>query len=297
METHKICRLCKQEFDIKQYSKNSGTKDKLDSRCKKCVSEIKHNTNSGTKEYIVYPLDLNNKEWQLGKISGTILEQENKRFEVRFAKNTKNSKMISKSFSVSKYNTIEEAKNDAKQWQIEKSNELELTRNKIRIIDNDTIEVDIGDNLIMKTDIKFADICQKYTICYTKSGSNNNPDSYAVFSINNKLIRFHKYITNYNMTDHINRNTLDNRLCNLQETTYKLNNNNRGIPKNKRDDKEHVLGVRYISKDNCWQARIKQNDKEYTKSFSIKKFGNDEAKKLAIETRKQFNEIYNCNNS
>ena len=294
METLKICRLCKQELDIKQYSKHSGTKDKLDSRCKKCVSEIKHNTSSIPKEYTVYPLDLNNTDWQVGKIGGTLMKRENKRFEVRFIKNCK---QISKSFAFSKYNTIEEAKIAAEQWQIDKSNELGLTRNKIRIIDNDTIEVQISNNFIMKTDIKFSDICQKYTICSTRSGSNNDPDNYATISLNNKLITFHKYITDYDMTDHINRDTLDNRFCNLRKTTHKLNNNNRGVLKNKRDDKDHVLGVRYVSKDNSWQARIKQNDKEYTKSFSVKKFGNDEAKKLAIETRKQFNELYNCNNS
>ena len=31
MEIHKICGICKQELDIKLYSKNYGTKDKLDS--------------------------------------------------------------------------------------------------------------------------------------------------------------------------------------------------------------------------------------------------------------------------
>jgi hypothetical protein len=294
MDTHKICRLCKQELELIHYSKHSRTKDKLDSRCKKCVSEIKYNTNSIPKEYTIYPLDFNNKDWQVGKIAGTLMKRENKRFEVRFINNTNN---ISKSFPFSKYNTIDEAKIAAEQWQIDKSNELGLTRNKIRIIDNDTIEVQIGSEFIMKTDLKFSDICQKYTLSLSKSCSKTDSDNYATFSINNKLISFHKYITNYHMTDHINRNTLDNTLCNLRETTHKLNNNNRGILKNKRDNKEHVLGVRYVSRDNSWQARIKQNNKEYTKSFSVKKFGNDGAKKLAIETRKQFNELYNCNNS
>ena len=43
----------------------------------------------------------------------------------------------------------------------------------------------------------------------------------------------------------------------------------------KKNDKEHILGVRFIEKDNSWQARIKQNDSERTKSFSVKKFGYD----------------------
>ena len=87
METKKICRVCKLELCIKEYSKHSGTKDKLDARCKKCVSEIKHNTKSVPKEYPIYSLDLNNKDWQVGKISGTILERDNKKFEVRIIKN------------------------------------------------------------------------------------------------------------------------------------------------------------------------------------------------------------------
>ena len=136
-------------------------------------------------------------------------------------------------------------------------------------------------------------------ICSSKGGGvkYETNDYYAVISLNNKTVLFHKYITNYNMTDHDNRNTLDNRLSNLKETTHKLNNNNKGIIKTKRDDKEHILGVRFIEKDNSWQARIKQDENEKTKSFSVKKFGYDEAKRLAIETRKLFNELYNCKNS
>ena len=102
------------------------------------------------------------------------------------------------------------------------------------------------------------------------------------------------------MTDHINRVPLDNRLVNLQKTTHKLNNNNRGQNKNinrKIDDSDPMLGVRYNKKDDSWQARIKQSGKEYTKSFSVEKFGNDAAKELAIVTRKALNNRFQCHNS
>lgn len=295
MEFKKTCRLCCNDLELSNFSKHSGTKDKLDNRCKECVKQIK-TKNTEPKIYEIFNLDLNNKDWQVGKVAGTILERNNKKFEVRIKINDKPK---SKSFTFSKYKSKDEAKEIAKLYQIEISNKYNLTRNRIKIIDNNTIEVELDNNLIMKTDIQFSDLCQKYTICSCKGGGVNYETNnyYAVISLNNKTVLFHKYITNYNMTDHDNRNTLDNRLSNLKDTTHKLNNNNRGTIKAKKNDKEHILGVRFIEKDNSWQARIKQNDSERTKSFSVKKFGYDEAKRLAIETRKLFNELYNCKNS
>ena len=294
MKLRKTCYLCSNELELFNFSKHSGTKDRLDNRCKECVKQLK-TINTKPKLYEIFNLDFNNKDWQVGKVAGTILERNNEKFEVRIKINNKSK---SKSFAFSKYKSKDEAKQMAKQYQIEISNKYNLTRNRIKIIDNNTIEVKLDNNLIMKTDIQFSDLCQKYTICSSKAGGINckTNDYYAIISLNNKNILFHKYITNYNMSDHNNRNTLDNRLSNLKDTTHKLNNNNRGTIKSKRNE-EHILGIRFIKKDNSWQARIKQNNKEITKSFSVKKFGYDEAKRLAIENRKLFNELYNCKNS
>ncbi len=41
MELKKTCRLCCNEFELSNFSKHSGTKDKLDNRCKECVKQIK----------------------------------------------------------------------------------------------------------------------------------------------------------------------------------------------------------------------------------------------------------------
>lgn len=294
MKLRKTCYLCSIELELFNFSKHSGTKDRLDNRCKECVKQLK-TINTKPKLYEIFNLDFNNKDWQVGKVAGTILERNNEKFEVRIKINNKSK---SKSFAFSKYKSKDEAKQMAKHYQIEISNKYNLTRNRIKIIDNNTIEVKLDNNLIMKTDIQFSDLCQKYTICSSKAGGINykTNDYYAIISLNNKNILFHKYITNYNMSDHNNRNTLDNRLSNLKDTTHKLNNNNRGTIKTKRNE-EHILGIRFIKKDNSWQARIKQNNKEITKSFSVKKFGYDEAKRLAIENRKLFNELYNCKNS
>ena len=58
----------------------------------------------------------------------------------------------------------------------------------------------------------------------------------------------------------------------------------------------HELGVRYLHRDEAWQARIKQNGKEYTKSFSIKKYGYEESKHMAMDARKEFNIQFSCTN-
>jgi len=303
METKKQCRKCDKLLDLTKFSKHSGTKDKLDNRCKDCVKKAKKKAKESKdiKEYPVYELDIHNKDWQVGKPTGSILEREDtkyetksKRYEVRIPLG--NGKMKSKSFAFDKYDTLEKAKEEAEKWMINYSKENGLTKNMIRIIDDETIEVQLTKDMIMKTDFKFSDLCQKHTLCSTRSGDINS-SYYSSLSINNKLYYFHKHITKYKMTDHINRDPMDNRLCNLRETTPKLNNNNRGPPKRCLKDPSHMLGIRFVKKDESWQARIKQNNKEYTKTFSVRKYGYDEAKKLAIEARKEFNELFNCNNT
>lgn len=293
----KMCRKCESVYPVNMFSKHSGTKDKLDNRCKSCVKKVKENckNNGINKEYPVYELDMNNRNWQLGKPAGSILYKQNAQtcashYEARISIDNN---LKSKSFST---DIFDDANAEAIKWLNNISNENKLTKNMIRIIDDNMIEVTLTKGLIMKTDIKFADICQKYCLCCSKGGGKNSKH-YALISINSNNISFHKYITGYKMTDHINRDPLDNRLINLKETTSKLNNNNRGPPEKYKKIDNHILGIRFQQRDECWQARIKQNDKEYTKTFSVKKYGYEEAKQMAIDARKQFNEQFSCANS
>lgn len=308
----KQCRVCNDILSVLNFNKHPSTKDKLDGRCKECMKECKKQSKlTEVKTYPVYPLDLTNTDWQLGKPTGSILLRQDpksnaKRYEVRIP--TGGSSLKSKSFAFSNYDTEEDAKKNAEDWLIQFSKENGLTKNMIRVLDENTIEVQLTKGKILKTDIQFADICQKYCLCVSKS-ARSTAEYYASISINNQLVFFHKHITGYDMTDHINRDPMDNRLCNLRATTPKLNNNNRGMNKtynydykrgmNKKyeNDPNHIMGVRYVEKDQAWQARIKQNGKEYTKSFSIKKFGDEGAKQLAIESRKTFGAHFQCQNN
>lgn len=294
----KVCRKCNVEQSTACFSKHSGTADKLDNRCKTCVKKVKEeNKKKGTKLYEVYALDLDNKDWQAGKPNGTILERVDnksgsKRYEVRLQ--YEQGKM-SKSFAFNKYASPELAYKAAKQWQIEESKNKGITRNMIRILDDETIEVQLTQNMTMKTDLDKSDLCQQYMLCATKSGTDNS-NYYAALTVNNNLNRFHNFITGFNMVDHINRDPMDNRMCNLRNCDYKLNNNNRSVNKKYETCKLHELGVRYVHKDEAFQARIKQDGREYTKQFSIKKYGFECARQMAIEQRKEFNKLFDCHN-
>jgi hypothetical protein len=152
--------------------------------------------------------------------------------------------------------------------------------------------------LIDESSLKHVD---KYATFIRTAGS-KNAKHYAGFSEkgtredkinkNSRMFFVHNYLLNEKMVDHINRNPLDNRRCNLRPTTPKENNNNRG---NVHKD-YGCLGIRFVQKDESWQARIKQDGKEYSRSFSVKKYGYDEAKRLAITAREEFNIKFNCNN-
>lgn len=85
------------------------------------------------------------------------------------------------------------------------------------------------------------------------------------------------------LIDHINRNTLDNRKSNLRKASNSLNKKNMNT---RIDNKFNMNG---ISEEKGSKPRIKcswqENGKQKTKSFSINKYGRDEAIKLAKEYR------------
>lgn len=172
------------------------------------------------------------------------------------------------------------------------SDTFELTSNKIRIIDGDKIEVKLTKDQIMTTDYKFIDTIEKYPLFSSKSEGESSK-YYVSMMIGKEQKQFHNFITGWGMVDHIDRNPMNNCLSNLREATHKLNNNNR----TKSETSNAIeLGVTYSAKDDAYKARIKQDGKEISKQFSVKKYGKDEALRLAIETRREFNIAYNCLN-
>ena len=103
---------------------------------------------------------------------------------------------------------------------------------------------------------------------------------------NRTNIPFHKYVTDSiegMVVDHINRNKMDNRRCNLRIVTQSVNmqNTNR-IPKSSTG----VLGVHFDKRKQKYYARIKIDNKNHYK-------GNFKNIEDAIAARKELEEKYN----
>jgi len=112
---------------------------------------------------------------------------------------------------------------------------------------------------------------------------NNNPKKYFV----HRLIAEHFIENLYNLPsiDHIDRNKLNNDISNLRWSSRTLQNINKNIQKT---NTTGFTGVQFIKKDNSYMARWSINNKEYSKTFSLKKYEN--AKQLAIEYRNKMEE-------
>jgi len=90
-----------------------------------------------------------------------------------------------------------------------------------------------------------------------------------------------------NIVDHINQNRADNNYENLRWTTSSGNNRNRTKAKN---NSSGTSGVRY-DKNGYWVANwCDQNMKQQHKYFSVRTHGDEQAKQLAIDYRKQMAE-------
>ena len=94
--------------------------------------------------------------------------------------------------------------------------------------------------------------------------------------------------------DHIDRNTRNNDRTNLRWTTARENHHNMTKRSNNTSGKQGVH--RYTAKNrglHYWRVTIRDNDgRLITKLFSIKKLGDDEAKRQAIEYRKELEILY-----
>ena len=90
--------------------------------------------------------------------------------------------------------------------------------------------------------------------------------------------------------DHINRNGLDNTRDNLRKVDTSINNRNASL---RIDNTTGIKGVTYESGKRYKAEWYDLNGKKRSKSFSIAKYGEQEALRLAIEYRQSIEEENN----
>lgn len=173
-------------------------------------------------------------EWTGGKFSGAVFQRSNSKVFNVILKGKVNDKDIYKSISVNPKdynNDINKTKDEALKIRNYWSDTLNLTTNKYKIINDQNNEpkyviIKMSKGYITLIDYDELEKIEKYPIYASKSG-NENAKSYCGILVDNKDCRLHKYITGYELTDHINRYPLDNRKENLRDSNYSENNKNR----------------------------------------------------------------------
>ena len=88
----------------------------------------------------------------------------------------------------------------------------------------------------------------------------------------------------HNVVDHIDRNPLNNMFTNLRWVTQSVNQRNMKLSVT---NKSGFQGVSYSAKVDAWCVKVSNNDrKRIFKSFACKKYGDEQAKQMAIDQSK-----------
>lgn len=293
LDKTKLCKKCNIEKSITEFSKHSGTADKLDNRCKQCVKAIKTklkiqiiNENEGktTRDIVrsaceykdLFEPDDSHTNWQGGKISGSkYIRTGDTKYTVRYN---------------GKYKVVGTEK-EANDYLIQQNILNDTCKNRYKIVpykNNKYIIMQLGDNYVSLFSYQDLDYLRKVNIFRTKSSTNINSKYYVGVTINyiNKLI--HNVLTNFDMCDHMNRCPLDNRRENISLTDHSDNNKNKSCISYKRIKTENDKIVAKIKWTDNTKGGFKQmvEKKEFDKMDDAKKWIEDKSENLEEINRK-----------
>jgi hypothetical protein len=268
MDKKKLCRKCNIEKSITEFSKHSGTADKLDNRCKHCVKEVKtklktkiidENDGKTTRDIVrsaseykdFFEPDDSHTDWQGGKILGSkYIRTGDTKYTVRYN---------------GKYKVVGTEK-EANDYLIQQNILNDTCKNRYKIVpykNKKYIIMQLGENYVSLFSYQDLDYLRKVNIFRTKSSTNINSKYYVGVTINyiNKLI--HNVLTNFDMCDHMNRCPLDNRRENISLTDHSDNNKNKSCISYKRIKTENDKIVAKIKWTDNTKGGFKQmNEKK-----------------------------------
>lgn len=225
-----------------------------------------------------------------------------------------NDKEERKPFMFYHFNNDEElTKNEADKYVKYRSDKYGKTKNQMRYIDKNTIEVNVGEQKYMKTDAKHISIIEEYFL-HVNHKSSTDAKEYIIYQSKAVHGQFAKLISGFKYTTYLNNDVYDCRLENLKEYgTIVINKNNYKdhnfeldqyellsienydeLPKNK-----WILGkpcgTTYKIDNKQYYVRVDDNDKKsHTKTINISDYGSEhEAEQFAIKLK--YNISYKTN--
>lgn len=144
---------------------------------------------------------------------------------------------------------------------------------------------------VIKSIVDNEDIERLSKITWRPTYSRRTNSFYIENTIHGKIHRFilgFKKKENVELkVDHIDRNSLNNSKDNLRLVTQAMNCKNSSL---RSDNTSGIKGIRFEEKRNRWSSEIYVNGKKYSRTYSVNKYGNEEAKRLAIEFRRKIAE-------
>ena len=219
-------------------------------------------------------------EWFGGKPAGYI-KLVNGSYQVIFPHGTK-------SFAGSKYGGLEKAKDAAEKWRYDESTRKGLTKNMVRVNENygePFLEVQFHtEDLTMKCDVEHIDLIEDSTWTVwngivRRRNSKKSGQSYVMFHV--------LAYPDYKTPKHLNGDGLDNRSFNVYDVSQSK-------PSTQSNNKSGIQGVGKSGND--WYAQIGVKGKRYKKTFTVSRYGEQEAYMLAVQQRKAWEQEFNPQN-
>lgn len=188
-------------------------------------------------------------------------------------------------FYVTDYGSMEKTIEAAEAFQHEVSLKHKKVRNQWRIVKVietavEYVEVQLTQDCVTMVNLEDLPAVESRVWCAKSNGHRMYVYSNPKKHLNEKYICLHNVILDVPMVDHISGDGLDNRRQNIRPTTYQLNNRNQAVKASK---KRVQTGVGWT--DKTYYAMWREDGVNRTRHFAIKKYGKDEAERLAIEVR------------